>query len=353
MFKPFSLRASALPYPKKRRTTSSRFLFIIIVGSMSLSAAPAIAAHSLSSAQKEVDRLRTLAATQFESANETKIRIAQLQKETKNLRRNVQSVRSKRNDASKILARIAIDRYRNDGFTDGFALLFSGNPTRYLADAATLDIIARRYARSLRSYETYQQRLLANQLVLTDKIRRVRAEQKRLSVDVLGARVALSKAEKVLSSLGSADRIKLVKADRRREQKILTNSKKVARSFVGDSTRGSIALKFALQQIGDIYVWGGSGPARWDCSGLTLRAFQRAGVSLPHSAAIQFNYGKSIPYKYMKPGDLVFYGVPISHVAIYMGGGNMVQAPRAGKKVEVVSFTLQFGYKPFRGAKRL
>jgi cell wall-associated NlpC family hydrolase len=84
-----------------------------------------------------------------------------------------------------------------------------------------------------------------------------------------------------------------------------------------------------------------------------MRAFQTAGVSLPHSSRAQIRYGKSVSYSNLKPGDLVFFGKPISHVSIYMGGGKMVQAPRPGKKVEVVAMTKKFGRKPFVGATRL
>ena len=142
-------------------------------------------------------------------------------------------------------------------------------------------------------------------------------------------------------------------AEAARENKILQESKKYATSYRGDNTRGSIALKYALQQVGDIYVWAAAGPTRWDCSGLTMRAFQKAGVSLPHSSRIQVRYGKSISYGSLKPGDLVFFGKPISHVSIYMGGGKMVQAPRPGKRVEVVAMTKKFGSKPFVAARRL
>ena len=122
---------------------------------------------------------------------------------------------------------------------------------------------------------------------------------------------------------------------------------------MGDNSRGSKALKYALMQVGDVYVWAAAGPTRWDCSGLTMRAFQQSGVSLPHSSRAQIRYGKSISSRSLKPGDLVFFGKPISHVAMYMGGGKMVHAPRPGKRVEVTSFTMAFGRKPFVGARRL
>ena len=100
-------------------------------------------------------------------------------------------------------------------------------------------------------------------------------------------------------------------------------------------------------------MWAAAGPTRWDCSGLTMRSYQAAGVSLPHSSRIQISYGKSVSFSSLKPGDLLFFGKPISHVSIYMGGGKMVQAPRPGKKVEVVPLTRMFGAKPFVGARRL
>jgi cell wall-associated NlpC family hydrolase len=75
----------------------------------------------------------------------------------------------------------------------------------------------------------------------------------------------------------------------------------------------------------------------WDCSGLTMRAYQSAGVSLPHSSAAQSRMGKSISFSQKKPGDLMFFGRPVSHVGIYLGGGKMVHAPRSGSRVKVAT----------------
>ena len=73
----------------------------------------------------------------------------------------------------------------------------------------------------------------------------------------------------------------------------------------------------------------------WDCSGLTMRAYQSAGVNLPHSSAAQSRMGKSIAFNQKKPGDLLFFGRPVSHVGIYIGGGKMVHAPRSGSRVKI------------------
>jgi cell wall-associated NlpC family hydrolase len=95
---------------------------------------------------------------------------------------------------------------------------------------------------------------------------------------------------------------------------------------------GAVAL--ARQQIGKPYVWGASGPSAFDCSGLTYYVWKYGGgVTLPHNSASQWSATTHIPISALAPGDLVFYGHPIHHVAIYVGGGQIIHAPHAGASV--------------------
>lgn len=87
----------------------------------------------------------------------------------------------------------------------------------------------------------------------------------------------------------------------------------------------------------------------WDCSGLTMRAFASAGVSIPHSSRAQFRYGRKISRSQLQPGDLIFFKSPISHVGIYLGGGRMVHAPRPGSRVKIAPINQM----RFAGAVRL
>jgi cell wall-associated NlpC family hydrolase len=111
----------------------------------------------------------------------------------------------------------------------------------------------------------------------------------------------------------------------------------------GYSTRkgAAAAIAFALAQLGDPYVWGATGPSSWDCSGLTMGAWKKAGVQLPHYSVAQYEQIKHISADELRPGDLIFWAEDsndpstIFHVAMYLGGGRMVHAPRTGKPVKL------------------
>jgi peptidoglycan DL-endopeptidase CwlO len=108
------------------------------------------------------------------------------------------------------------------------------------------------------------------------------------------------------------------------------------------------AVKFAYAQIGKPYQWAADGPESFDCSGLTMAAWRAAGVSLPHNSAEQYAAVAHISNSDLRPGDLVFYYSPIHHVAIYIGGGHIIHAPRVGEDVQVASV----GTAPIHGYGR-
>src|SRR6185437_13830594 len=116
-----------------------------------------------------------------------------------------------------------------------------------------------------------------------------------------------------------------------------------ARSSGASSTQGDIAANWALTQLGKPYLWGGAGPAEYDCSGLTMMAWARAGVQLLHYTGYQWEEGPHVPLNQLQRGDLLFYATntsdpsTIHHVAIYIGNGMMVNAPYTGAFVRIDS----------------
>jgi cell wall-associated NlpC family hydrolase len=118
---------------------------------------------------------------------------------------------------------------------------------------------------------------------------------------------------------------------------------------VPSSPVGGSVIDIAMQFMGVPYVWGGSSPGGFDCSGLVMYVFARAGISLPHSSRAQFGYGVAVSRDALQPGDLVFFGSPIHHVGIYVGGGNMIHAPNTGSSVRINSISRS----NYAGARRI
>jgi len=106
------------------------------------------------------------------------------------------------------------------------------------------------------------------------------------------------------------------------------------------SAGAAAAIAFARAQIGKPYVLGAEGPDAYDCSGLTQRAWQSGGVSLPRSSRQQWTATHRLSYDGLRPGDLIFWATDSSnptsiyHVALYIGGGRMIHAPNPSRPVE-------------------
>jgi cell wall-associated NlpC family hydrolase len=314
--------------------------------------APAMAAQSLAEVQARVRQLEEEATTAAEGAQEAKVTLANLTRTLAGIEAQAAIQGASVNALSKSLNTIAVEQYKNSGLGQGLELLFSSDPTLYLDAAGSLESITRRKTIALKKYQAAKQRLTATSLTVEDKLILVKATQKKLAAQSARAVSKLAEAESLLAKLKKEDRARLARLAQEEEDADQRSSLAQAKKLVGISGRSGTALKFALKQIGDRYVFGAAGLSYWDCSGLTMRAFQSAGVSLPHSSAAQYRYGKSIPRSQLRAGDLVFFGRPISHVGIYLGGGKMVHAPRSGSRVKVASAS-SLGSKPYIGARRL
>ncbi len=114
------------------------------------------------------------------------------------------------------------------------------------------------------------------------------------------------------------------------------------------SWNAHVAVRAALAQQGKPYVYGGTGPGGFDCSGLTYSAYQAAGVQLPRTSRAQSTAGTEIPWYAMQPGDLIFFYDPVGHVGMAIGNGLMVHSSTYGKPVSVVRVDSVPGYHSTR-----
>jgi cell wall-associated NlpC family hydrolase len=305
----------------------------------------------LAEIQAKVRFLEEEATTAAEGAQEAKVKLIALTRTLNGIKAKAAVQGETLSALQKSLGTIAIEQYKAGGLGQSLELLFSSNPTLYLSSAGALDAISRRKSAQLRKYEAAQQRLSATTLTVNDKLALVVAAEKRFKAQSAMAQEKLAQAEALLSKLTKAERERLAKLAAEEEDADQANSQAEARALSGVSGRAGVAIKYALKQIGDRYVFGSAGLLTWDCSGLTMRAFQAAGVSLPHSSAAQARLGKQVSLKDLKPGDLLFYGRPVSHVGMYIGGGKMVHAPRSGSRVKITT-SGSLGSKPLVGARR-
>ncbi|GAA0933465.1 NlpC/P60 family protein [Pseudonocardia zijingensis] len=120
-------------------------------------------------------------------------------------------------------------------------------------------------------------------------------------------------------------------------------------SSISGSGAGVEAIRAAMKMLGKPYRYGAEGPSSFDCSGLTSWAFKQVGITLPRSSSQQARVGTPVPRDQLRPGDLVFFYKPVSHVGIYVGDNKMINAPQTG---DVVKYS-DISSRPITGARRL
>src|SRR6266536_1914469 len=147
----------------------------------------------------------------------------------------------------------------------------------------------------------------------------------------------VSRTEELLAQVKAADRAKLLAAANNGSSSSSSSGGSTPVSFpkVAASGGAAKAVAYAKAQVGKPYSYGGTGPGSFDCSGLTMMAWAQAGVSLPHSSSAQYSATRRVSAGELQPGDLIFYYSPISHVAIYVGGGMQVAATHTGDYVRL------------------
>ena len=139
----------------------------------------------------------------------------------------------------------------------------------------------------------------------------------------------LAKQTKLLK--GKEKLIAQLKKEEAARQARLLAEEKARQRFL--ASRPGKVISMAMDFSGVPYVWGGSSPRGFDCSGLVQYVFAKVGVSLPHSSRMQYNYGNRVSRSEIKPGDLCFYYTPIQHVGIYIGNGRIINA--TGNHVQI------------------
>lgn len=212
--------------------------------------------------------------------------------------------------------------------------------TAHLGRLAEVRAETTRREQALAARKAEVEELLAGQNAEVDQLRTqvaaaaqqhgaaVEAEQERIARE-RAEREARERAAREAAAREAAARAAAESAEREQAQPPTHRAPATA----GEAAR--IAVDAALSQLGKPYRWGADGPDAYDCSGLTQWAWAKAGVSLPHSSRMQYAVTQRVSRADMQPGDLMFFGSPIHHVAMYIGDGKVVEAPYSGTNVRI------------------
>ncbi|MGQ0846062.1 MAG: NlpC/P60 family protein [Sporichthyaceae bacterium] len=310
----------------------------LVAGPTASHAAP----NDVEQARRQVDALDHKASEATERYNVARNAMRDAERVLSQAQRRSSAQQEKLRKLQDSVGALAASAYRNGGVDRTLQLIFSEDPSAFLGKASALDALSTRQAAALRKVVEARRELRASQEMAVAQLAIVEAQRKVLAKEKAAIEGNLREARAVLGKLNASQRARLDRASRAGDPRELLGA------LPDPNPRAAKAVQYALKQLGDRYVWGAAGPDGFDCSGLTMMAWRQAGVSLPHSSSQQYAVGRKIPRSELQPGDLVFFYSPISHVGIYLGNGQIVDAPNSRKPVRITPITLM----PYTGATR-
>jgi peptidoglycan DL-endopeptidase CwlO len=285
-------------------------------------ASPARLEDQLDQLNREADQL----VEQYNQSNEA---LKRIQRSLKGLRSQAAGAEDDLRKLQAVLGARASAAYVQGAGSAVAAVLGSDDPAAAIARVQVLDLLA------AHDGDLMDQLGVAGK-AFEERHRNLVAAQKAQAVEV--DRLAAKKAE----VQRAADKTRALLARMRAAASPAAPSRPSSPvapppSGGGGGGGASAVVAYARAQVGKPYCYGGEGPGCFDCSGLTMMAWRQAGVSLPHSSSAQYNVGRRISASELQPGDLIFYYSPISHVSVYIGGGQRISATHTGDYVRVQS----------------
>jgi peptidoglycan DL-endopeptidase CwlO len=283
---------------------------------------PAQAEPTPEEIERQIDQAWDELEPLIEEHNATRIELEERRDEADVLADEIAPLQLQVDLAMAEVSEIAIEAYKGGPMSAFNALLNSGSPYTFADQLSALDQVAKSRSRSIAKVVEVKEQYEAEKAELDALVEQLTEEEAALG----------ERAEEIDAEIDQLQELRV---------KAYGNG-----GGIGDLAPvpcptvypgGAIAdvIRFACDQIGKPYSWGASGPGAWDCSGLTMVAWQQAGVSLPHNAAQQRAATRHIDRSELRPGDLIFYKSDLSHVGMYAGDGWMVHAPQSGQPVQM------------------
>jgi cell wall-associated NlpC family hydrolase len=296
-------------------------------------AAPTIAQvqAQVNSLQAKIDKI----GQQYDAANQdyqaAQARLAQVEKQAA-------SAQASYNTARAELAAVAVSVYENQNQTSIIGLLSSGNPADVLSQASLVLQVAGTHNMEAAQFLTAAQTLASVQQQRQRTEQGVAQIRSQLAAQKASASTLLAKSKATLESLNAAQQAQLAANTEGGASTSAGQASTAPVTYTGPTTtQADKAVAFAYAQLGKPYIWGGTGPEGYDCSGLVQAAWAAAGVSIPRTTYEDWDSLPHIPVSEMQPGDLIIYNAE-GHVAMYVGDGYIIDAPHTGADIERVPY---------------
>ena len=272
---------------------------------------------SIAQVTAKLDKLAEQNEALSEKYNKAAAEVAAEQKAADKAQQDALDAAKSFDKAHAQLSQTVIAEYESASFSRAGALLTSQDGQSYIDTLNTLNLISAHRAEVLSQITAAHTKAQTAQKTATKLLARAKTERDGLDKQRRKVEVDTNKYKLLLGQLNAQQRAAYV------------NRGAVAppsHAIHAGSANAQAAIDFARAQVGKAYVFAASGPNAFDCSGLTMAAWARGGVSLPHLASAQYNYGTHVAYADLLPGDLIFMYQPITHVEIYIGDGIAVSA---------------------------
>lgn len=291
---------------------------------------------SIEDIHTELNGLYRAAEVATEAYNTADVKATEQQKRLTSLHKDLARTESRVDDLHDLAGAAARTQYRGgDLDATGIQLLLGDHPDQALDEASQ----ARQAMRNLVNVSERQKTTRAELRRQTDAAAKKLRELKSSRADKAAAKRKIEEkiaaAERIEAGLKKEQTRKLAQLEKRETQK--AKSEWTGPDASGGRTQATgaaaRAVDFAMAQIGKPYSWGAVGPSSYDCSGLTSTAWAAAGHPIPRTSQAQWQGLTRVSLSSARPGDLIIYFSDATHVAMYIGGGQIVHAPRPGRTV--------------------
>ncbi|MEP6697908.1 MAG: NlpC/P60 family protein [Pseudonocardiales bacterium] len=313
--------------------TSLVATMVVALAAGTAGGAAAVPAASAASAHRQVAALQVRMQHATEDYDAARERVKATAVLVLGLKSRVTDSRARLAAMQKQADVLAATAYRDGGTTAINSVLTAGGPQEFIDGMTTLQHLSTEQRAQLKAlgvaHKTFNEQMTA--------LASLEAKQAKIEATLKATKKSIeSDLAKWRKLADAADAAAAARASRSSRSAGATAFPTLP---VTGSGRGAVALRFAMAQMGKPYAWGASGPDSYDCSGLTMASWRAAGISLPHSSAMQYAVTAHVSRSQMRPGDLVFFFSPISHVAIFVSGDTVIGAPTTGDVVRYQSIS--------------